>query len=30
MERKLATIQKIDSVIKHPNADSLDIVTIKG
>jgi len=30
MERKLATIQKIDSVIKHPNADTLDIVTIKG
>ena len=30
MERKLATIQKIDGVIKHPSADSLDIVTIKG
>jgi hypothetical protein len=30
IKRKLATIQKIDDVVKHPNADTLDILTIKG
>jgi RNA ligase (TIGR02306 family) len=29
-ERELATIQKITSIEKHPNADTLDIATIKG
>lgn len=28
--RRLASIQKIKEVIKHPNADSLDIITILG
>jgi RNA ligase (TIGR02306 family) len=28
--RKLASIQKIKEVIKHPNADTLDIVTVLG
>lgn len=28
--RKLASIQKIEEVVKHPNADSLDIVTVLG
>ena len=30
MERKLATIRKISKVIKHPNADNLDICTVDG
>ena len=30
MERKLATIRKIEKVIKHPNADSLDLLIIDG
>ncbi len=25
-----ASIQKIEEVIKHPNADALDIVKVKG
>jgi hypothetical protein len=28
--RNLASIQRINKVIKHPNADSLDIVSVKG
>lgn len=30
MKRKLASIQKIDSVIKHPHADTLNICKIQG
>ena len=29
-ERKLATIRRISSVVKHPNADALDIVKVDG
>ena len=28
--RKLARIVKVDNIIKHPNADTLDILTIGG
>lgn len=30
MERKLATLRIIDDVVKHPGADSLDLVTVGG
>jgi len=30
MERKLASVQRILSVVEHPNADSLDICTVLG
>lgn len=30
MTRKLASIKVVDTVIKHPNADNLDIVSING
>lgn len=30
MERKLASIRRIDKVIKHPNADSLEICQVGG
>lgn len=29
-ERKMATVVKIDEVVKHPDADSLDICTVGG
>jgi RNA ligase (TIGR02306 family) len=30
MERKLASIKKIDKITKHPNADSLEICHVGG
>lgn len=30
MERVMASIQRVDKVTKHPNADSLDICQVKG
>lgn len=30
MSRKLASVQRIESVRKHPNADSLDLVMVNG